>query len=62
MKICKLICIYVYVCVCTHIYVYAQDVAGGKGELAFELVNLNRIPTTVVASISQKSLYYSEVI
>jgi hypothetical protein len=24
------------------------DVAGGKGELAFELVNLNRIPTTVV--------------
>jgi hypothetical protein len=24
------------------------DVAGGKGEVAFELVNLNRIPTTVV--------------
>ena len=23
------------------------DVAGGKGELAFELVNLSRIPTTV---------------
>ena len=24
------------------------DVAGGKGELAFELVNLNAIPATVV--------------
>ena len=24
------------------------DVAGGKGEVAFELVNLNRVPTTVV--------------
>ena len=24
------------------------DVAGGKGDLAFELVNLNRIPATLV--------------
>lgn len=24
------------------------DIAGGKGDLAFELVNLNRIPATVV--------------